>query len=229
MQVGQLIQDGSVVWKVKDLRAVASASENGMMSSEDKAKLDKIALSATSTQAGIVKLYPSTGNNTDGTMTQSALKSALDNKLDASSWKPFGYSDENSAGTAGYVPAPPATSDTKVLTNTGWANAPQSSSVIFLPNVPTQTGSITYDGTPKTPTWKDYDSEKLQISGDYENITNAGTYQAGFTPMGIYTWMNGTQEVKYGEWVIHKAVGSATLSANSGTITEGESERLLRN
>ena len=55
MQVGQLIQDGSVVWKVKDLRAVASASENGMMSSEDKAKLDKIALSATSTQ--IISLY----------------------------------------------------------------------------------------------------------------------------------------------------------------------------
>ena len=41
-RVGQLIQDGSVVWKVKDLRAVATTTENGLMSAYDKQKLDGI-------------------------------------------------------------------------------------------------------------------------------------------------------------------------------------------
>ena len=35
----------------------------------------------TSTSAGLTKLYTGTGSNTDGTMTQSAIKSALDGKL----------------------------------------------------------------------------------------------------------------------------------------------------
>ena len=40
----------------------------------------------TATTSGITKLYTSTGTNTDGTMTQNAIKSALDNKLDSSSY-----------------------------------------------------------------------------------------------------------------------------------------------
>ena len=35
---------------------------------------------------GLVKLYTSTGTNTDGTMTQSAIKTALDAKQDTVSW-----------------------------------------------------------------------------------------------------------------------------------------------
>jgi ribosomal protein L21 len=38
----------------------------------------------TSTSAGLTKLYTGTGSNTDGTMTQSAIKSALDAKLSTS-------------------------------------------------------------------------------------------------------------------------------------------------
>jgi hypothetical protein len=43
MYSGQTINDGSVVWKVKDLRDVATTSENGLMSSADKVKLNAIA------------------------------------------------------------------------------------------------------------------------------------------------------------------------------------------
>ena len=41
-RVGQTIQDGSVIWKVRDLRAVVTTSENGLMSAYDKQKLDSI-------------------------------------------------------------------------------------------------------------------------------------------------------------------------------------------
>ena len=45
----------------------------------DKLLKDKI---GSSTEAGLVKLYDDAGSNTDGTMTQSAIKRELDEKLD---------------------------------------------------------------------------------------------------------------------------------------------------
>ena len=45
----------------------------------DKLLKDKI---GSSTEAGLTKLYDDVGSNTDGTMTQSAIKIALDEKLD---------------------------------------------------------------------------------------------------------------------------------------------------
>ena len=42
MRAGQTIQDGSVLWKVIDSRAVATESDDGLMSASDKAKLNGI-------------------------------------------------------------------------------------------------------------------------------------------------------------------------------------------
>lgn len=84
--------------------------------------------------------------------------------------------------------------------------------------VPVQSGTITYDGSAKTPAWLNYDTSKLQISGDYQNKTNVGTYPVGFKPISPYTWSNGTQELKNGTWAIGKAVGSLSLSAESGSV-----------
>jgi len=84
--------------------------------------------------------------------------------------------------------------------------------------VPVQNGTITYDGTAKTPSWLHYDTSKLQISGDYQNKTNVGTYPVGFKPISPYTWSNGTQELKNGTWAIGKAAGSLSLSAESGSV-----------
>lgn len=85
-------------------------------------------------------------------------------------------------------------------------------------NLPSQSGTITYDGTAKTPTWLNYDPLKLQISGDYQNKTNAGTYQTGFKPISPYTWSNGNQNIQNTSWTIGKAVGSLSLSAESGAV-----------
>ena len=56
--VGDLVQDGTVVWTV---RQFAGASV------------------ATDTREGITKIYGTTGNNTDGTMTQAAITLAINN------------------------------------------------------------------------------------------------------------------------------------------------------
>lgn len=52
---GQQITDGTVVWKVIDVRGVA----------------------ANASVAGSMKLYTTTGQNTDGTMSQAAITSAI--------------------------------------------------------------------------------------------------------------------------------------------------------
>lgn len=46
-------------------------------------RLDEIP-NASSTEAGIVKLYSTTGDNTDGTMTQASITTAISKKIDAS-------------------------------------------------------------------------------------------------------------------------------------------------
>ena len=84
--------------------------------------------------------------------------------------------------------------------------------------VPSQSGSITYDGTSKTPSWLNYDSSKLQISGDFQNKTNAGTYPVSFKPISPCTWADGTQDTKNATWNIGKATGSLSLSAETGSV-----------
>lgn len=80
--------------------------------------------------------------------------------------------------------------------------------------VPSQSGTLTYDGTVKTPTWANYDSTQITIGGD-EDGTNAGTYTATFTPKTGYKWSDDTDTAKNVDWVI----GKATLSAPAVTDT----------
>lgn len=93
--------------------------------------------------------------------------------------------------------------------------------------VPEQSGSLTYTGSVQTPTWSGYDSTKLTMSGDTTG-TNAGGYNASFTPTSNYQWSGGGTGAKTAPWSIGKAAGSLTLdktsmalisSATFGTIT----------
>ena len=83
--------------------------------------------------------------------------------------------------------------------------------------VPSTNSSLTYNGSSQSPTWLDYDSEQLSISGDTSAI-NAGTYTTYFTPKAHYEWTDGTTGAKPVTWTIAKANGSLSLSASSGTI-----------
>ena len=85
-----------------------------------------------------------------------------------------------------------------------------------IPNVPSQSGTLTYTGSSKTPSWSNYDSSKMTLSVTPQ--VNAGTYTATFTPKDAYRWADGTIEPKTVNWTINKAVGSITLNKTSITL-----------
>lgn len=83
--------------------------------------------------------------------------------------------------------------------------------------VPDTTSSFTYDGSVKTPVWRNFDSEQLTISGD-TSATNAGTYKVYFTPKADYEWPDGTVDPREVQWSIgRKAI--STVPSQSGTLT----------
>lgn len=43
--------------------------------------------------------------------------------------------------------------------------------------IPTQSGSLTYDGNSKSPTWADYDSSKLTLGGTTSGIQRRKLYR----------------------------------------------------
>lgn len=94
-------------------------------------------------------------------------------------------------------------------------------------SLPTQSGSLTYNGNSQSPIWSGYDSGKLTLGGTTSG-TNAGNYTATFTPKTNYQWSDGSVTAKNATWKINKAAGSLSLnktslslnaSTKTGTIT----------
>ena len=83
--------------------------------------------------------------------------------------------------------------------------------------VPTQLGSLTYNGTSQSPQWNNYDSTKMTMAGDTSG-TNAGTYTATFTPGANYKWTDDSTTAKSVNWVIGKATGALSVSSNSVSL-----------
>ena len=89
--------------------------------------------------------------------------------------------------------------------------------------VPAQSGSLKYDGNPKTPSWDtNYDSNKMTVS--VEAKVNAGTgYTASFTPTANYQWWDGSIEAKTATWAIGK--GDQVVSVSPASVTLNTSAR----
>lgn len=86
-----------------------------------------------------------------------------------------------------------------------------------IASVPTQTGSLTYNGSAQSPTWSGYDASKMTLGGTTSG-TNAGNYAASFTPKANYQWTDGTTAAKEATWTIGRATVSA-LPSQSGSLT----------
>lgn len=105
--------------------------------------------------------------------------------------------------------------------------------VITIPVLPTQSGTLTYNGSKQSPSWNNYDPEQLDIGGQWMGRTDAGTYIADFTPKPGYQWWDGTTETKNATWTIRKAMnnvsllpsGKVTLNANNKSVTYTASTR----
>lgn len=103
----------------------------------------------------------------------------------------------------------------------------------FLPDfgdiviaLPVQADTLTYNGSEQSPTWLNYNSEYADISG-VTSATNAGTYNATFTPKTGYQWSDGTREPKNASWIINKANPSLTASdATNINIYKGDSKTI---
>ena len=88
---------------------------------------------------------------------------------------------------------------------------------VSITAVPSQSGSLTYNGSTQYPSWSNYSSASLTLGGTTSG-TNAGTYTATFTPKANYKWSDGTSTAKSVTWKIDKAAGSLRLSTSSMTI-----------
>lgn len=85
--------------------------------------------------------------------------------------------------------------------------------------VPTQSGTLTYNGASQSPTLSGYDATKMTLSGT-QSATNAGSYtmQASLKD-DKYEWPDGTTTAKPVNWSIGKKVGSFTKDKTSIQIT----------
>ena len=93
-------------------------------------------------------------------------------------------------------------------------------------NVPTQSGSLTYNGSAQSPSWNGYDSSKMTMGGTTSG-TNAGSYNATFTPTSNYQWTDGTTTAKTVAWSIQKAAGSLSISPTSMTLDTSATSKVI--
>ena len=84
--------------------------------------------------------------------------------------------------------------------------------------LPSQSGALTYTGAAQSPSWTGYNSAQLTLGG-VTSGTDAGSYNATFTPTANYRWSDGTTTAKTVAWTIGKAAGSLSLSAASLELT----------
>lgn len=96
--------------------------------------------------------------------------------------------------------------------------------LIKITTVPSQNGTLTYTGNTQSPSWNNYNTAQLTLDG-ITSGTNAGSYNATFTPKPGYCWSDGSTVAQTVAWTINKAAGSLALSKtnvtlNSTTLTD---------
>ena len=90
----------------------------------------------------------------------------------------------------------------------------------IIMGIPAQSGSLTYNGSAQSPVWSGHDAAKLTIGGTTSG-TNAGSYNATFTPVSNYQWSDGSTAAKTVAWSIRKAAGSSSLNKSSLALSTG--------
>ena len=136
------------------------------------------------------------------------------------------YSDGATANVTGYTTSPSTMSEvgeqtvTVSYTERGVTKTTTLSVTVerkSISTVPSQSGTLTYTGGAQSPSWSNYDSAQLTIGG-VTSGTNAGSYNATFTPNANYRWSDGSTTPKSVSWSIAKAAGSLSISPTSMTL-----------
>ena len=95
-----------------------------------------------------------------------------------------------------------------------------------ISTLPTQSGTLTYTGSAQSPSWSNYDSAKLTLGG-VTSGTNAGSYNATFTPTANYRWSDSSTTAKTVSWSIGKAAGSLSISPTTMTLDMNTSSKTI--
>ena len=136
------------------------------------------------------------------------------------------YSDGATANVTGYSCSPTVLSTvgtqtiTVSYTENGVTKTATTSVTVnrkTISAVPSQSGTLTYNGGSQSPTWNNYSTTQLTIGGTTSG-TNAGSYTATFTPKSNYRWSDGSTTPKSVSWSIGKAAGSLSISPTSMTL-----------
>lgn len=205
---------GIDAWLVTGMSASSEAGDGKMtINWTDPAATitaDGLTLATWASTTVVVKAgsYPTSKDDTGAAYT---LKVTTRNQYASSALTVTGLTN----GTKYYIAFFPETTDGGINTatsqrTTGTANK------ITISTIPSQSGSLTYTGSAQTPSWSNYDTDKMTLSVTAQ--TNAGTYSASFTPTANYRWSDGSTTAKSVNWAIDKASGSLTLSKSSITL-----------
>ena len=92
--------------------------------------------------------------------------------------------------------------------------------------VPSQSGSLIFNGSTQLPSWNNLALEMMTITygedktpaEDYQGETDAGTYKAYITPKEGYTWGDKSADEKEVLWIIQRAT-IATVPSVSGSLS----------
>lgn len=119
-------------------------------------------------------------------------------------------------GVTYYVSFFPVSTDGAVNTNTAnrITGIPDR---LKISTVPSQSGTLTYNGNSQSPIWSDYDANKMTIGNQTAGV-NAGSYTAQFTPKDDYCWSDGSTTAKNVTWTIGKKAGTLTVSLTLSLI-----------
>lgn len=94
---------------------------------------------------------------------------------------------------------------------------------IIIPVVPSQKGTLTYNGEAQMAEWNDLNTEEFTLVGaSYQ--TNAGTYTMGFQPKPGYQWWDGTTETKNATWTIGKKNQAVHFSPSSNIVLDAQNK-----
>lgn len=97
-------------------------------------------------------------------------------------------------GTTYYISFYPETTDGGINTSTSQRTTGKANR-ITISAIPSQSGTLTYNGNSQSPTWSNYSATKTTIGGTTSG-TNANNYNATFTPTADYRWSDGSTTAK---------------------------------
>ena len=206
---------GITSWNVTSMSASAEAG-NGKMTvkwTDPAASItaDGVTLATWASTTIVVKSgsYPTSKDDSSAAYT---LKVTTRNQYSSTPLTITGLTN----GTKYYIAFFPETTDGGINTSTtqrttGTANR------ITIANVPSQSGTLTYNKSSQSPSWSNYNTTYMTLGGTTSG-TNAGRYTASFTPKTDYRWSDGTTTAKSVTWSIGKATGTLTVSKTSITL-----------